>query len=121
MLDERLGVPVPLEDDALGLIVVEVDVVLQRSGVLGPHDLQALSGQALELLEFALVELESNDSLKLTHGSGLQTPAMLTGIDAPGWPGKRPPYPDCRPGNRPAARNDDASIGRGREASDSAG
>jgi hypothetical protein len=38
---------------------------------------------------------------------------MLTGIDAPGWPGKRPPYPDCRPGNRPAARNDDASIGRG--------
>jgi hypothetical protein len=34
LLDERLGVPVPLEDDALGLVVVEVDVVLQRSGVL---------------------------------------------------------------------------------------
>src|SRR6185437_15435407 len=29
MLDERLGVPVPLEDDALGLIVGEVNVVLQ--------------------------------------------------------------------------------------------
>jgi hypothetical protein len=41
VLDERLGVPVPLEDDALGLIVVDVDLVLQRSGVLGPHDLHA--------------------------------------------------------------------------------
>ena len=33
VLDERLGVPVALEDDALGLIVVDVDVVLQRAGV----------------------------------------------------------------------------------------
>jgi hypothetical protein len=31
-------------DDALGLIVVEVNVVLQRAGVLDPHDLRALSG-----------------------------------------------------------------------------
>ena len=68
MLDERLGVPVPLVDDALGLIVVEVNVVLQRAGVLGPHDLHALSGQALELLELVLVKLESSDALKLTHG-----------------------------------------------------
>jgi hypothetical protein len=41
VLDGRLGIPVPLDDDALGLIVVEVGVVLQRSGVLGPHDLIA--------------------------------------------------------------------------------
>src|SRR4029453_5851767 len=69
VLDGRLGVPVPLDDDAFGLIVVEVGVVLQRSGVLGPHDLHRLSGQALELLELALVELEPSDTQKLTHGS----------------------------------------------------
>src|SRR4029077_20304734 len=78
VLDERLGVPVPLEDDALGLIVVEVNVVLERAGVLGPHDLHALSGQALELLEPALVKLEPTDTLKLTHCSGLQTPELLS-------------------------------------------
>jgi hypothetical protein len=61
VLDECLGVPVPLEDDALGLIVVEVNVVLQRSGVLGPHDLHTLSGQPLELVELALVKLESSE------------------------------------------------------------
>jgi hypothetical protein len=37
-----------------------------------------LSGQALELLELALVKVESSDALKLTHGSGLQTSALLT-------------------------------------------
>ena len=69
MLDERLGVPVTLEDDALGLIVIEVDLVLQGSGVLGPHDLHALRRQALELLDLALVKLEPSDTLKLTHCS----------------------------------------------------
>jgi hypothetical protein len=43
-----------------------------------------LSGQALELLEPALVKLESSDTLKFTHCSGLQTPALLAGIDALG-------------------------------------
>ncbi len=62
VLDERLGVPVPLDDHALGLVVVEVDVVLQRSAVLGPHDLHGLSGQAFELLDLALVELEPSDT-----------------------------------------------------------
>src|SRR6202048_792760 len=66
MLDERLGVPVALGDHGLGLVVVEVDVVLQRSRVLGPQDLHALSGQALELLNLALVKLEPSDTLKLT-------------------------------------------------------
>ena len=77
VLHERLGVLVPLEDDALGLVVIEVDLVLQRSGVLGPHDLHALSGQAHELLELALVELEPGDALKLTHCSSLQTRAWV--------------------------------------------
>src|SRR5438132_4385078 len=77
MLDGRLGVPVPLKDDALGLIVIEVDVVLQRAGVLSPHDLHGLSGQALELLDLALVKLEPSDTPKLTHCSGLQSSALL--------------------------------------------
>ena len=56
---------------ALGLVVVEVGVELQRSAVLGPHDLHGLSGQALVLLDLALVELEASDAYDLTHGSGL--------------------------------------------------
>jgi hypothetical protein len=40
-----------------------------------------LSGQSLELLELALVKLESSHALKLTHGPGLQTPALLARID----------------------------------------
>ena len=79
MLDERLGVPVPLVDDALGLIIVEVNVVLQRAGVFGPHDLHALSGQALELLELAAVKLESSDSLKLTHEGSGETDQVVAG------------------------------------------
>jgi hypothetical protein len=69
---------------------------LQRAGVLGPHDLHALHGQALELLELALVKFDSSDTLKLTHGSGLQTFALLAGIDVLGCPGERPPDHDCR-------------------------
>jgi hypothetical protein len=80
VLDERLGVPVPLVDDALGLIVVEVDVVLQRSGVLDPHDVHTLSGQSLELLKLALVEPEPSDALKLAQPSGLRTFALLAGV-----------------------------------------
>ena len=80
VLDERLGVPVPLEDDALGMIVVEVNVVLQRPGVLGAHDLHALSDQAREISELAIVKLEPTESLKLTHHSGLQT-FCVDGVD----------------------------------------
>ena len=68
VLDERLGVPIPLDDDALGLVVSEVDVVLQRSGVAVPDDLHRLSGQALELAELAFVKLESSDTQELSHG-----------------------------------------------------
>jgi hypothetical protein len=98
-----------------GLIVVEVNVVLQRAGVLRPHDLHGLSGQVLELLELALVKRESSDTLKLAHDSGLQTFALLAGIDAVDARASvlpDPCYPDCRPGNRPAASNDDANIGK---------
>jgi len=42
---------------------------------------------------------------------------LLAGIDALGYQGERPPdhgnRADCWPGNRPAARNDDANTGRG--------
>src|SRR5207342_1487001 len=55
------------EDDALRLVVVEVGLVLEGAGVAGPHDLQALGGQALELLDLALVEPEPCDALKLSH------------------------------------------------------
>jgi hypothetical protein len=40
-----------------GLIVAQVNLVLQRPGVLGPHDLHGLNGQALEFLELALMNL----------------------------------------------------------------
>ena len=61
-------VPVPLEDDALRLVVVEEDLELQSSGVLVPHDLHRLRGQAFELLQPVLVELAPSDALKLAHG-----------------------------------------------------
>jgi mannitol-1-/sugar-/sorbitol-6-phosphatase len=67
VLDDRLGVPVSLVDDALGLIVVEVDLILQRSGVLGPHDVHGLRGQALELLDLPLVKLEPGDTFYLSQ------------------------------------------------------
>jgi hypothetical protein len=62
------------------MIVVEVDVVLQRSGVLGPRDLHRLSGQALELVDIALVKLESSDSHKLTQCSDLQSVAIAVSL-----------------------------------------
>src|SRR6202140_903711 len=67
VLDERFGVPVSLQDDALGLIAVEVDLVSQCSAVPGPRDLHGSSGQALELLELAFLELEPSDPLEFTH------------------------------------------------------
>jgi hypothetical protein len=95
---------------ALGLVVVEIGVVLQRSGVLGPHDLHGLSAQALELVELALVNLESSDTLKLTHCSGLLL-ALPPGIGVLGYQGERPPDRRSRTAgraNHPAALNDDA-------------
>src|SRR5919204_3830612 len=77
----RLGVPVPLDDDALGFVVVEVGVVLQRSGVLGLDDLHGLSGQALEILELALVDLEPTDTHQFTHGSASWTFLVLDRIE----------------------------------------
>jgi hypothetical protein len=62
-----------------------------------------LSGQALVLVDLALVKLESSDTLKLTHGSGLRTLAFLAGIDALGYQSERPPDLSTR-------SNDDASI-----------
>ena len=102
VLDGRLGVPVPLEDDALGLIFIEVDAVLQRAGVLSPHDLHGLIGQALELLELALVKLEPSDTPKLTHCSGLSDSCVAGWVDTLGYQGERPPNRSTRA--RPSVR-----------------
>src|SRR5467141_3484264 len=77
VLDQRLRVPVPLEDDAIRLVLVEVDLVLQGSGVLAPHDLHELGGQALELLELALAELEPTDALDLPDCPPVHDSALL--------------------------------------------
>ena len=63
-----LGVPVPLDDHALGLIVVQVQVVLEGARVLRRHDRVGLLRQAQVLLALALVELEARDTKELTHG-----------------------------------------------------
>jgi hypothetical protein len=47
----------------------EVGVILQRSGVLGPHELHRLSGQALVFVDLALMDLEPSDTQKLTQCS----------------------------------------------------
>ncbi|MBI3579756.1 MAG: hypothetical protein HY089_10140 [Ignavibacteriales bacterium] len=47
------------------LIVVEVNVVLHRAGVVGSHDLHSLSGQTLVLFELAHVNLEPSNTHKL--------------------------------------------------------
>ena len=55
--------------DALGLVVVEIRVVLQGAGILRPYDLHRLRGQALVLVDLALVDPESSDTQQLTHDS----------------------------------------------------
>jgi hypothetical protein len=62
VLDRRLGVPVPLDDHALGLIVVEVEVVSQRARLLRRHDLRGLIGQAQVLVALALVKFNGTAS-----------------------------------------------------------
>lgn len=56
VLEARGRVPVALVDEALGAVRVQEQVVLQGSGVLGAHDLHALRGEALELLEPAFAD-----------------------------------------------------------------
>src|SRR5579859_3876657 len=67
VLDDSRGIPVSLVNDALGLIFVEVHLILQRPGVLGPHDFHRLRRYALELLDPPLVKLEAIDTFYLTH------------------------------------------------------
>jgi hypothetical protein len=67
VLHQRRGILVPLNHDALRLILVEVDVVLQRAGVHGPRDIHGLRGQPLEFLKLALMELDPADTEKFTH------------------------------------------------------
>lgn len=69
VLGEGVKVLLTLEDDALGLIFVEISLVLQRPGVLGSHDVHALRRETFELLKGVFVKLEPSDPLKLTHFS----------------------------------------------------
>src|SRR6266446_965226 len=68
VLAHRGEVTIALEHDALRVVVVEEVVVLQRVGVLRPHRVYAESGEPLELLELALVDLESGDGADFSHG-----------------------------------------------------
>lgn len=80
MLYERLRVAVSLDDDALGLIFINIDVVLQRSDIFGPYDLPGFNRQALELLEFALMKFEPSDAQEFTRCLRLpQTSSLWTG------------------------------------------
>jgi hypothetical protein len=86
VFDDRVGISVSLQDDALRLIVVEVHLVLQGSRVLRSRDLQGAGSQALEFLELACVKLEAGDSLKLTHNFSVRSyaPVGIQGIHSRG-------------------------------------
>src|SRR5436190_1581845 len=83
VLDQRVGVAEPFDDDALRLVVVEVGVVLWRPGVLGADDLHALHGQALERLDVAVLELEPDDCVKLSRSHGCSPPYRAAPSAAP--------------------------------------
>src|SRR6266853_4678334 len=67
MLQHRLHVTIPFKDDALSLIFVEVQLVLQRSGIFRSHHLHTLRCNTLELLKLAIMNLQSGDTLDLSH------------------------------------------------------
>src|SRR6266496_929762 len=72
VLDRGLGVLVPLDDHAFGLVVVEEQVVLERAGLVRCHERVGLLGQPQILVALALDELETCDAEQLTHGPDLQ-------------------------------------------------
>src|SRR5690348_15145370 len=67
VLERGVGIAVALEHDRLALIFVEEDFVLERAGVLGPHDLHGLFRQALPLRELAGTKLYPCDAFDLLH------------------------------------------------------
>src|SRR6267154_1120447 len=77
MLQHRLHVTIPFKDDALSLIFVEVQLVLQRSGIFRSHHLHTLRCNTLELLKLAIMNLQSGDTLDLIHWC--KSPTRITG------------------------------------------
>ena len=48
MIQEGLRVAVPLKDKTLGVVAVEVQLVLQSSGVFSAHQFRAFRGETLK-------------------------------------------------------------------------
>ena len=71
MIQEGLLVAVPLEDETLGVVAVEVQLVLQSPGVLSAHQVRAFRGETLKLVKLAIMDFESSHTLKFAHCSYL--------------------------------------------------
>ena len=67
MLQHGLHVTISLEDEALGLIFVEVQLILERSGVFRSNHLHTLRRNTLELLKLAIMDLQSGYAPDLIH------------------------------------------------------
>src|SRR6185437_5083710 len=67
VLQRRVGVSIPLEDDRLALIVVEEHLVLKGAWVSGPHDLHGFLRQAFPLVKLAGTDPDACDPLDLLH------------------------------------------------------
>jgi hypothetical protein len=67
MIQEGLRVAVPLKDKTLGVVAVEVQLVLQSSGVSSAHQFRAFRCETLKLIKLAIMDLESSDTLKFAH------------------------------------------------------
>src|SRR6267154_6838501 len=95
MLQHRLHVTIPFKDDALSLIFVEVQLVLQRSGIFRSHHLHTLRCNTLELLKLAIMNLQSGDTLDLIHRcespTSIEFPATVAVISITGFTGSRAP------------------------------
>lgn len=70
VLPRGIGVPVALDDHALGPIGVEVQVVLKRPGLVRTDEVDGLLGQAEILVASAFDESEASDPQEL--GPGLE-------------------------------------------------
>src|SRR6266853_6060796 len=95
MLQHRLHVTIPFKDDALSLIFVEVQLVLQRSGIFRSHHLHTLRCNTLELLKLAIMNLQSGDTLDLIHWckspTSIEFPATVAVISISDFTGSRAP------------------------------
>src|ERR1700741_3540100 len=67
MLQQGLHVTIPFKDEALRLIVVEVQLILQRSRISRSNHLHALRHDTLEFLKLAIMNLQSAYPLDLIH------------------------------------------------------